>query len=606
MLKRRILIVAGIAVLGVLAAQAQERPAAAGEPAPVSGKIVNVTAYRGQALVTRNVPVRKGTGLMDVVVSDLPTYVFGGSLFADGAANVEVRAVRYRTRVVGKDVSSEAAKLQQEIEDIDMRKRENVALTQLADRQLLFLDKLEGFTAPTAATEMSKGVLNAEQIEKLSKFSFEKRAELVKARLALAEAMIKLNKDSQLAQMRLGQLGGGDTRIEREAVIFVDKRVDTESSLNLSYLVGNVNWRPNYNLRAETGKDSVKVEYSALMTQMSGEDWSGVELTLSTASPALVARGAILAPMMITLVPRANSPASAYDVKDAEVWNATRAGLKKSQMDTARAGGGSYGGDTPSAPSDEAAEKRANVEMEQQLNRIADEMQKFEFFTSNEVIRQQRATAEGVSVEYRLPGSTGLASRSDQQLVKISDLNLAAKFAFVGTPIHSDYVYLEGEARNTSETVLLEGPYSAYLDSRFVGRSVLPLVGRGENFTAGFGIDSQLRVSRDLVSKEESIKGGNRVVTYNYRLTLVNYKSADVVIRLIDRMPATQNPDIRINLVKTSEELSKDRLYERDEKPKGILRWDVKVPKGATEADAREITYSFSMEYDKQMELTGK
>ncbi len=605
MFKRKALILAGIAVLGVLAAQAQERPPAGNEPAPVSGKIVSVTAYRGQAMVTRSVPVRRGTGLMDIVVSGLPSNVYGGSLFADGGAGVEVRAVRYRTRVVGRDVSNDVAKLQLEIEEIGARKRENVALTQLADRQLSFLDKLENFAAPTAATELSKGVLNAEQIEKLSKFSFDKRTELVKARLALVEAMIKLNREEQTAQMKLAQLGGGDTRIEREAVIFVDKRADAESSVNLSYLAGNVNWRPSYNLRAETGKNSVKVEYSAIVTQMSGEDWSGVELTLSTASPALVARGAILAPMMITLAARGSAPSAAYAAKDAEVWSKSRADLKRAQNEAARAPRSAAGPGGMEPPAEDA-ERSANIEMEQQLNRIADEMQKLEFYTSGDVIRQQRISAEGVSVEYRLSGSTGLASRADQQLVKISDLNLDAKFAFVGTPIHSDYVYLEGEARNTSETVLLEGPYTAYLDGRFVGRSVIPLVGRGENFTAGFGIDSQLRVGRDLVSKEDTIKGGNRVVTYTYRLTLVNYKSNDVEIRLFDRMPATQHADIRINLVKSSEELSKDRMYERDQKPKGILRWDVKVPKGAAEADAREITYSFSMEYDKQMELTGK
>lgn len=606
MFKRKSLVISGLLVLGVLAVQAQERPPGPGEPPAVTGQIVSVTAYRGQAMVSRSVPVRRGTGLMDIVVKDLPAFVYGGSLFADGGANVEVRAVRYRTRVVGRDVSDEVAKLQLELEDIAMRKRENVALTQLADRQLQFLDKLDNFVAPTVTVEINKGVLNAEQLEKLSKFSFEKRAELVKARLALVEGMIKLSREEQLAQMKLNQLGGGDTRIEREAVIFVDKRADADASVTLSYLVGNVNWMPNYNLRAEAGKDAIRVEYSALVTQMSGEDWNGVALTLSTASPALVARGAILAPMVISLAPRgASSPGAAYAARDVEVWNKTRADLKKSQMDTARVGRPNADDYGPPGPADPAIERAANKEMEDQLNRIADEMQKFEFYTSGDVIRHQRTVAEGISVEYRLPGSTGLASRADQQLVKIADLNLAAKFAFVGTPIHSDYVYLEGEARNTSEVVLLEGQYTAYLDGRFVGRSFIPLVGRGENFTAGFGIDSQLRVGRDLVSKEDTIKGGNRVVTYNYRLTLVNYRNTDVEIRLMDRMPTTQ-ADIRINLIKTSEELSKDRLYVRDQKPKGILRWDVKVPKGATEADAKEVTYSFSMEYDKQMELSSK
>jgi uncharacterized protein (TIGR02231 family) len=592
MLRGKLLAVAGIVAIGAFASFAQERPGAP-SPAPVSGTVTNVTAYRGQAMVTRSVPVGKGKGLMDVVVSGLPEQVFGGSLFADGGQGVEVRAVRYRTRVVGRDVSKEAAALQQTLEDIAMRKRENAALTQLATQQLAYLDKLDNFMAPTATVEMSKGVLNAETIEKLTKFSFEKRAEVTKARLALTELLVKLTREEQDTQRKLQMLGGGDSRIEREAVVFVDKRVENETTLSLSYLVGAVNWRPNYNMRAESGKANVKVEYSALVNQMSGEDWSGVELTLSTASPALIARGATLMPLYISLVERGSNPQAP---QDAQAYKQRRSDLKKEQQENARSGAANK---PSSGPADDRAQ---NEEVEKSLNRIADEMQAMELAASGDVWKQ-RDEAEGVSVEYKLPGATGLASRNDTQLVKIADLNLKAEFAFIGTPVLSDYVYLEAEAKNESETVLLEGAYTAYLDGRFVGRSVIPLVGRGESFGVGFGIDSQLRVSRDLVEKKDEIKGGNRVVSFKYRLSVSNYKSGDVSIRLLERMPAAPRADIRINLVETNTELSKDRLYLRDQRNKGLLRWDITVAKGSTGADTKEVTYTYNMEYDKQMEV---
>lgn len=592
MLRGKLLAVAGIVAIGAFASFAQERPGAPA-PAPVSGTVTNVTAYRGQAMVTRSVPVGKGKGLMDVVVSGLPEQVFGGSLFADGGQGVEVRAVRYRTRVVGRDVSKEAASLQQALEDIAMRKRENAALTQLATQQLAYLDKLDNFMAPTATVEMSKGVLNAETIEKLTKFSFEKRAEVTKARLALTESLVKLTREEQDTQRKLQMLGGGDSRIEREAVVFVDKRVENETTLSLSYLVGAVNWRPNYNMRAESGKPNVKVEYSALVNQMSGEDWSGVELTLSTASPALIARGATLMPLYISLVERGSNPQAP---QDAQAYKQRRSDLKKEQQENARSGAANK---PSSSPADDRAQ---NEEVEKSLNRIADEMQAMELAASGDVWKQ-RDEAEGVSVEYKLPGATGLASRNDTQLVKIADLNLKAEFAFIGTPVLSDYVYLEAEAKNESETVLLEGAYTAYLDGRFVGLSVIPLVGRGESFGVGFGIDSQLRVSRELVEKKDEIKGGNRVVSFKYRLSVSNYKSGDVAIRLLERMPAAPRADIRINLVETNTELSKDRLYLRDQRNKGLLRWDITVAKGSTGADTKEVTYTYNMEYDKQMEV---
>ena len=48
------------------------------------------------------------------------------------------------------------------------------------------------------------------------------------------------------------------------------------------------------------------------------------------------------------------------------------------------------------------------------------------------------------------------------------------------------------------------------------------------------------------------------------------------------------------------------RLYLRDQRKKGILRWDVKVKKGANGADAVELDYTFTIEHDKQLIVTGR
>jgi hypothetical protein len=61
--------------------------------------------------------------------------------------------------------------------------------------------------------------------------------------------------------------------------------------------------------------------------------------------------------------------------------------------------------------------------------------------------------------------------------------------------------------------------------------------------------------------------------------------------------------DLRVSLISTSEPLSTDRLYEREQKSKGLLRWEVKVPARAAGADSKDIRYRYSLEYDKQMGL---
>src|SRR5262249_26117330 len=58
--------------------------------------------------------------------------------------------------------------------------------------------------------------------------------------------------------------------------------------VRLNYLVDAASWHPAYKLRAGNGnKDAVGLEYLAAVVQQTGEDWSGVSMTLSTAQPML-------------------------------------------------------------------------------------------------------------------------------------------------------------------------------------------------------------------------------------------------------------------------------------------------------------------------------
>ena len=65
---------------------------------------------------------------------------------------------------------------------------------------------------------------------------------------------------------------------------------DGEAELSLTYVVSKASWSPQYDLRAAIATDpksqsSVELHYRASIRQYTGEDWNGVNLTLSTASP---------------------------------------------------------------------------------------------------------------------------------------------------------------------------------------------------------------------------------------------------------------------------------------------------------------------------------
>jgi hypothetical protein len=142
-----------------------------------------------------------------------------------------------------------------------------------------------------------------------------------------------------------------------------------------------------------------------------------------------------------------------------------------------------------------------------------------------------------------------------------------------------------------------------FRDGEFVGKGQLPQVTIGEKFTAGFGIDSQIRVAHELEDKKSRIQGGNRIDTYYYRIALSNYKNTPVVLKLLDRLPYTDDTSIKIELEKAEPELSKDAEYLRTARKKGILRWDLQLAPDSVGEKATVVKYSFTMEYDRNMQI---
>ena len=242
------------------------------------------------------------------------------------------------------------------------------------------------------------------------------------------------------------------------------------------------------------------------------------------------------------------------------------------------------------------------------VNTAANDLQSLELASGEDVLNMMHShdaqAAGGPSLSYQLAGTVNLASRSDQQMVRILQTAFKGRFYYVATPVLTNSVYREAELINTSPEDLLSGPITVYMDGRFVGRSEIPTVARGQTFVVGFGVDPQLRSARELASRTENVQGGNRELSFKYRLVLENYKDEPAEVHLFDRLPYSDRPnDVRIKLGDLQDPLSKDEYYRRTEQPKGILRWDINVAAGATGEKVRKVEYSFTLDFDRTFSL---
>lgn len=568
----------GVLKAGVVAAAVLLAMAAVGVEAAQEGRIEKVIVYRGQAEVVRSVPLPREAGPLEIVVTNLPDQILPDSLYANGPDGIRIRAVRFRAMAVGEAPREEIRRLDERIRAVEMEQRKNRHDMATMRKKEGFIDRLESFSAPTVDMELKRGVLDAESLATLTLFIFEQREEVADSILQLSEEERKLNEQLDLLRRERAELTRGVTRTLREAVVFLEKEAVGPADMRLGYLVRGVDWTPAYNTRARDGADSVELEYTASIQQMSGEDWNDVEFALSTATPALSSDAPALIPFQIRLGPKSAAPPQPSPVMGRR-FEAER------QMQSAR-----------------DVEARSRAEMMANTAGIEYNLMLFRAPAERLDIRTPESP-EAVAVTYELPDRQSIRSRAERQTVQIASLDLPAEHFRYAAPLLTRYVYRQAQVTNNSGLALLEGRSNAYLDGRFAGTGSVPLVRPGQRFIVGFGVDSSLTAQHRLHRKDEVIVGGNMEQTLTYQLLIENFSDADIAVRVFDRMPLPTDATVRVSMVDPGPELSDDPVYERFQKPHNILRWDEMVTAGSVEADAYTIEYSIKLEHDRNLEI---
>lgn len=583
-------------------------PAAATESTqPVTksavSRLITVTVYRGSALVTREVDVPEGVGIFELVVAPLPTGVEATSLYSEGNDASRVLTTRARTKVVQEDVREEVRALQAKLNEMQTKTQQVQADIAATAQNLEMVLKLEGFTAATMQHLTEKGVLSSDQTIKLATFVMSTRQEQTKQRVALEQQLAGLQKEIQFVQRQLQQKSAGSGRVEQEAMIVVDKRQAPAGKVRLNYLVNGASWKPQYKFRAGKPKEPVQLEYLAAVAQNTGEDWTNVQVVLSTAQPMLNAAPPELKALEVSVSPvlAANAP-------------------------------GPRGGPPPQAPSPQNFENLSQQQLESQSRELRGKAMKdyrdnradtaslaineaaaIEQWCEINPFDGQMAQAggrpldsglrEGPTVTFRLSAALSLPSRRDEQIVPITRLDLTPDYYYKAVPVLTAHVYRQADLINKSDFVLLPGEATMYLGADFVGRATMPLIAIGEQFTVGFGVDPQLQVQRRLLDRARTIQGGNQVLKYDYRMLVSSYKSEPVKLQLWDRLPHAENPNIAITLVSQTPELCKDPLYLREERTKNLLRWDLTIEPNTSGEKAVAVNYQLRVELDRQMQL---
>lgn len=317
--------------------------------------------------------------------------------------------------------------------------------------------------------------------------------------------------------------------------------------LTITSMEWDAGWEPVYDLRLDTAGNTLRLERGAMLRQQSGEDWAGVQVTLSTARPSGQVSPSDIAPLLVHAVNP--QPIPSRDM-------------------TLRMG----------APAPMAAEA------------VAD--------SAGGMPKGVQTSLTGPMVTYAYGEPVDLRSGADALRLTLGTLDLPAEIRAKGNAAYDSTAYLYAEADNGTELVL-PGPVGLYADGVMVGQSQLPLIAAGDRIEQGFGPIDGIALERRVPRRRDGERGLIRranALEDEVQIVVANHTARDWSLLLTDHAPVAEQDEVNVDW---SADPRPDRTD--PEGQRGVVEWDLDL---APQAE-RTITIHTRIDWPRDKELRG-
>ncbi|MEH2009043.1 mucoidy inhibitor MuiA family protein [Nostoc sp.] len=530
----------------------------------VQSEIVAVTVYTDRALVTRRGVVDL-TGIeQELVITPVPATLETESVRVSGTGTVGVRLVGVSSDRIytTEPVAERVAHLTRQIQQLEAEKRHLQAQVDALALQSSFIAGLREKTEEPFSQSLSRKNLSLSETLDFLNFLGSQYSEYAIASGECKTQQQELDKQLQALHTSLQKIQTPHPKESFNLLIAVEITGEGEFELELSYLVNRASWTPLYDLRFSTTSDIVHLSYLAEITQSSGEDWIGANLTLSTAKPGLGTLPPQLEPWYIdTLRPQ-----------------------------IARQRRSRFAAQPPLLPS--IAEPPASA--------ARGDWQEQDEVTEDSLIPAETVTAEvskeGSVVTFKLNGGGNIPSDGAPHKTTIFNDDYPCSFDYVAMPRLVSFAYLQANVKNSPNgATLLPGKANIFRDNVFIGTTQLENIAPGQEFKLNLGIDEGLKIERDLVERQvdKRLISNQRRITYSYRLIITNLLDKEVNLKVTEQLPVSRNEQIKMRLSRSNPQIQLGEM--------GILEWQLTLPC----QERREIYYQFNVEYPPELIVVG-
>jgi len=245
---------------------------------PVTTSITAVKVFLSGAEVTRTGKVELVKGTSTLLIAGLSEEVDPANIQVSGSGAFTILGVQHRLNYLEeKQDRAEVVDLKAKIKllEADVNKENSL---------MAVLDKEDQRLAKNDVIAGDQG-LALEQLRSINDYLQARQEALALKRLEKQARIAEMHEQLGKLRLQLGQVQGKKTRPTSEVLVEVSANAAVDATLTLKYMVRSAGWSPTYDIRVADITKPMQLTYKAQVFQSTGEDWTKVQLALSSGEP---------------------------------------------------------------------------------------------------------------------------------------------------------------------------------------------------------------------------------------------------------------------------------------------------------------------------------
>lgn len=482
----------------------------------ITALITQVTVLEDRALITRNTQINLTQGLWRITIKNVAPVLVNKSLraeFVNDYPNSRIDDVRVNRKMLIKE-AEKPEEIQELLAEKHQLEQQLSKLRQQAEQKRQLLTEIKtilNLSLEEIPIDIAWGENNNNwqtSLTNLWQQIKELEIELFNQGIEYEE----LNKELNITIKKIENLSRPDylytANIEADLMI-----AETgEYQINFDYIVPNALWRPIHQVRLLSAEESkIDFQCQGCVWQNTGEDWTNIDLILSTARPSL----GIEPPLLVDDILRVQAKSKELIIE-----------AREEEITTIGEG------------------------IETTFNR------------ENSTVKMLGVDDGGEVRNLKSPHKATIPSDGNPYRVPLFSFDSSAKIEYVLMPEIEPQVIKKTEQINTSKYPILAGPIDLISGTEFVGKTSILYIAPNEKFTLGWGADVNMRVQRTQEKETKTnliTQWQSTIITTKIFLSNIGQETRQ--IQITERVPIAELEQVKIKVIssKTTNNQKQDK-----------------------------------------------